>query len=59
MGVDTVGIGRPRIGPKVQSAVPDEVAHYIEAQAELQEVEIAVVVREMIVESYFRRRGRK
>lgn len=41
--------GRPRIGPKVQTNVPDEAKEYIEARAERFRVDEAVVVRELIL----------
>lgn len=45
-------IGRPRIGPKVQSNVPDEVHAYIVATAEREQSELAAVVRELICLGY-------
>lgn len=53
MGVDIkTRMGRPRIGPKVQTAVPDHVAEYIQMRAFALGVEAAVVAREMLVEAF-------
>lgn len=42
-------MARKLIGPKVQAAVPDEVAEYIRRQAEERRVKEAVVTRELVV----------
>lgn len=46
MGSNT---GRPRIGPKVQSNVPDAAKEYIEERARRYRVNEAEVVRELIL----------
>lgn len=42
-------IGRPRIGPKVQSNIPDEAKEYIRKRAKRYKVNEALVVRELIL----------
>lgn len=45
-------IGRPRIGPKVQSNVPDEVHEYIVRRAERECSDAAKVVRDLLCSAY-------
>lgn len=45
-------IGRPRIGPKVQSNVPDEVHAYIVRRAEREASDAAKVVRDLLCAAY-------